>query len=72
MIRCINSIIKVEDADVGAVSEEDAVEVEIQDVGPTGNHAVGSISIPMGNVSTMGATVVLQVQPTRMKQRFLT
>ena len=69
MIRCINSIIKVEDADVGAVSAEDAVEAGMEDVGQTDNHAAGSIAIPMGTVPTMGATVVLQVQPTQMKQR---
>ena len=72
MMRCISSIVRVEDADVDAVAAEDAEEAEVQGVGQTGNHAEGSIAIHMETVPTTGANVVLQVQPTRMKRRLRT
>ena len=72
MMRCISSIVRVEDADVDAVAAEDAEEVELQDADQTDNHAVENIVIRMETAPIAVANVVHQVQPTRMRRRLQT
>ena len=72
MMRCISSIVRVEDADVDAVAAEDAEEAELQGVDQTDNHAEENIAIRMETAPTAVANVVLQVQPTRMRRRLQT
>ena len=72
MMRCISSIVRVEDADVDAVAAEDAEEAELQDADQTDNHAVENIVIRMETAPIAVANVVLLVQLTRMRRRLQT